>query len=83
MRCSKGIIPLAKLVLAEPDAELVKLAEPHFVSCNVDAASKDVIELFDKYNLRSLPIVDKDKKLAGVVHAEQVIALLRAEQIVC
>ncbi|HXB62631.1 MAG TPA: CBS domain-containing protein [Acidobacteriaceae bacterium] len=76
----EGIIPLAKLVLAEPDSELIQLAEPHFVSCNVNAASKDVIELFDKYNLRSLPIVDKDKKLAGVVHAEQVIALLRAER---
>ncbi len=76
----EGIIPLAKLVLAEPGAELKTLAEPHFVSCNVDAASKDVIELFDKYNLRSLAIVDKEKKLAGVVHAEQVIALLRAER---
>jgi len=75
-----GIIPLAKLVLADAGAELKSLAEPHFVSCRVDAASKDVIELFDKYNLRSLPIVDKEKKLAGVVHAEQVIALLRAER---
>jgi len=75
-----GIIPLAKLVLADAGAELKTLAEPHFVSCRVDAASKDVIELFDKYNLRSLPIVNKEKKLAGVVHAEQVIALLRAER---
>jgi CBS domain-containing protein len=75
-----GIVPLAKLVLAEADAKLKTLAEPYFVSCRVDAASKDVIELFDKYNLRSLPIVDKEKKLAGVVHAEQVIALLRAER---
>jgi CBS domain-containing protein/sporulation protein YlmC with PRC-barrel domain len=76
----EGIVPLAKLILADAGSELIKLAEPHFVSCNVDAASKDVIELFDKYNLRSLPIVDKHKKLAGVVHAEQVIALLRAER---
>jgi len=76
----EGIVPLAKLILADANSELIKLAEPHFVSCNVDAPSKDVIELFDKYNLRSLPIVDKEKKLAGVVHAEQVIALLRAER---
>jgi len=75
-----GIIPLAKLVLAEAGSDLKLLAEAHFVSCRVDAASKDLIELFDKYNLRSLPIVDKEKKLAGVVHAEQVIALLRAER---
>jgi len=75
-----GIIPLARLLVAESDAPLKSLAEHYFVSCNVDAHSKDVVELFDKYNLRSLAIVDKDQKLAGVVHAEQVIALLRAER---
>ncbi|HEY0307524.1 MAG TPA: CBS domain-containing protein [Acidobacteriaceae bacterium] len=75
-----GIIPLARLVVADADTKLKSLAEHYFVSCNVDAHSKDVIELFDKYNLRSLAIVDKDQKLAGVVHAEQVIALLRSER---
>jgi sporulation protein YlmC with PRC-barrel domain len=75
-----GIIPLAKLIVADAETPLKSLAETYFVSCNVDAHSKDVIELFDKYNLRSLAIVDKERKLAGVVHAEQVIALLRAER---
>ena len=39
---------------------------------------RKVAELFDKYNLRSLPVVDDEKNIVGVVHAEQVIALLRA-----
>jgi Mg/Co/Ni transporter MgtE len=36
-----------------------------------------VAELFDKYNLRALPVVDSEQKLAGVIYAEQVIAQLR------
>jgi Mg/Co/Ni transporter MgtE len=36
-----------------------------------------VAELFDKYNLRSLPVVDAQRQVAGVIHAEQVIAQLR------
>ncbi len=44
----------------------------------VDASGRKVAELFDKYNLRSLPVIDADERLVGVVHAEQVIALLRA-----
>jgi len=76
----KGLVPLARLVLADPESELKLLAEPNFVKCERDERSKDVIELFDKYNLRSLPIVDENNKLAGVVHAEQVIALLQAER---
>jgi Mg/Co/Ni transporter MgtE len=35
-----------------------------------------VAELFDKYNLRSLPVVDAKSRMVGVVHADQVISFL-------
>jgi magnesium transporter len=73
-----GLIPLVQLVLAKAEAPLSTLPQGHIVTCNVDANGRKVAELFDKYNLRSLPVVDQDRKLVGVVHAEQVIALLRA-----
>jgi magnesium transporter len=73
-----GLIPLVQLLLAKAEAPLSTLPQGHIVSCNTDANGRKVAELFDKYNLRSLPVVDHDQKLVGVVHAEQVIALLRA-----
>ena len=73
----KGLIPVVRLVLAERGAELAKMPQGHVVSCRLDANGKKVAELFDKYNLRSLSVVDNDKRLAGVIHAEQVIAHLR------
>jgi Mg/Co/Ni transporter MgtE len=36
----------------------------------------DVAELFDKYNLRSLPVVDAKGKMVGVVHSDHVISYL-------
>jgi magnesium transporter len=73
-----GLIPLVQLLLAKAEAQLSTLPQSHIVTCNVDANGRKVAELFDKYNLRSLPVVDHDGRLVGVVHAEQVIALLRA-----
>jgi CBS domain-containing protein/sporulation protein YlmC with PRC-barrel domain len=73
-----GLIPLVRLVLAKADASLSVLPQGYIVSCNVDANGRKVAELFDKYNLRSLPVVDHDRKLVGVIHADQVITLLRA-----
>jgi magnesium transporter len=73
-----ALIPLVQLVLAKAETPLTTLPQGHIVTCNVDANGRKVAELFDKYNLRSLPVVDHDHKLVGVVHAEQVIALLRA-----
>jgi len=73
----KGVIPLARMVLARPETRLSVLAEPRFVSCQADAHQKYVAELFDKYNLRALPVVDDEGRLVGVVEADHVIAFLR------
>jgi magnesium transporter len=75
-----GLIPIVQLLLGRSDAQLSALPQGHLVTCNVDANGRKVAELFDKYNLRSLPVIDHDGRLAGVVHAEQVIALLRANR---
>jgi len=73
-----ALVPLVQLLLAAPGTSLTDLPHSHLVTCNVDANGRKVAELFDKYNLRSLPVIDNEKHLAGVIHAEQVIALLRA-----
>lgn len=74
-----AVVHLVQLLLAAPGTPLADLPHTHLVSCDIDANGRKVAELFDKYNLRSLPVLDHDKRLVGVVHAEQVIALLRAE----
>jgi Mg/Co/Ni transporter MgtE len=73
-----GLIPIVQLLLAKAEVPLSTLPQGHIVTCNVDTNGRKVAELFDKYNLRSLPVVDHDGKLVGVIHAEQVITLLRA-----
>jgi magnesium transporter len=74
-----ALVPLVQLLLATPETPIESLPHGHLVSCNVDANGRKVAEIFDKYNLHALPVVDHDKKLVGVVHAEQVIALLRSK----
>ena len=72
-----GVVMLPRLVLATPETVLSTLSEGHNVRCGLDANDQDVAELFDKYNLRSLPVVDHSGRVAGAIHAEQVIAQLR------
>ena len=72
-----GVVPLLKVLLAPGGSALVSLADDHIVSCDVHSSWKKVAELFDKYNLRALPVVDAEKKIVGVIYAEQVIAQLR------
>ena len=74
----RGVVPLVKLLLASEGSGLASLSD-HIVSCDIHTSGKKVAELFDKYNLRALPVVDEQKKLAGVIYAEQVIARLRTK----
>ncbi len=73
-----GAVPLAKLVLASPDTPLLSLTQEPLISCDAACNDKDVAELFDKYNLLTLPVVDDKKKLTGVITSDDVISLLRA-----
>lgn len=75
-----GLIPIVRILLTGADTPLAELPWGHLVTCGVNANGRKVAELFDKYNLRSLPVIDAEGKLVGVVHAEQVIALLRASR---
>jgi sporulation protein YlmC with PRC-barrel domain/CBS domain-containing protein len=72
-----GVVMLPRLLLAQPEARLWMLREGHTVQCGLHARSGEVAELFDKYNLRSLPVVNTTRHVVGVIHAEQVIAQLR------
>jgi magnesium transporter len=66
-------------VLASPDTPLVTLSVDPLISCNAGCAEKDVAELFDKYNLLTLPVVDGEGMLTGVITADDVISLLRGK----
>ncbi len=74
-----GAVPLAKLVLAEPATPLLSLTQEPLISAHAGAREKEVAELFDKYNLLTLPVVDDQKKLTGVITSDDVISLLMAK----
>src|SRR5664279_2126051 len=73
----RGAISLARLVMAQPEARLMVLAEPRVLSCPADLHQNDLAELFDKYNLHALPVVDAQGRMVGEVQADHVISFLR------
>lgn len=70
-------IPLARLFLAVGDTKLKDLASGTLIQVTLDESQDRVTELFDKYNLMTLPVVDEDGKLAGVITADDIISVLR------
>jgi len=76
-RVLRGAVSLARLVMAQPETRLAVLAEPRVLSCPSGLNQNDLAELFDKYNLHALPVVDAQGRMVGAVQADHVISFLR------
>lgn len=74
-----GAVPLARIVLAESSSPMLSLVQQPLVFAHQGVGDKEVAELFDKYNLQTLPVVDEKNKLSGVITSDDVISMLRAK----
>lgn len=71
-----GTVPVARILLASPEQHMIDLKTDPLVSITADANEKDVFELFDKYNLRMLTVLDNDRRPIGVVTVDDVVSRL-------
>ncbi|PYX49889.1 MAG: magnesium transporter [Acidobacteria bacterium] len=74
-----GAVPLARLVLAETGSPMLSLTQEPLVLAHEGVEENVVAELFDKYNLQTLPVVDERNKLTGVITSDDVISMLRSK----
>src|SRR5579859_1552168 len=71
-----GAVPVARLLLAGSNQVLNELKMEPLLSIQPNADEKDVFELFDKYNLRMLTVVDEDGRPLGVITVDDVVSKL-------
>jgi CBS domain-containing protein len=73
----KGAVPVARLFLHEGATPLSELVTDMLIDVPVTEQQDRVTELFDKYNLLALPVLDEEGKLTGVITADDIISVLR------
>jgi len=73
-----GTVPIARLLLASPEQRLDEIKFEPLLSVRADTDQKDVFELFDKYNLRSLAVVDEANRPIGAITVDDVVSRMHA-----
>jgi Mg/Co/Ni transporter MgtE len=71
-----GTVSVARLLLAAPEQKMFELRSEPLLSIAGDADENDVFELFDKYNLRMLTVVDEERRPIGTVTVDDVVSRL-------
>jgi len=74
-----GMVPLHRLVTAEPTQSVSSLMEPLPALARVDMDQEEVARLFQKYDLVSLPVVDERGRLVGRITVDDVMEVVEAE----
>ncbi|MDQ2901421.1 MAG: CBS domain-containing protein [Acidobacteriota bacterium] len=72
-----GAVPLARLFRVDNATPLRQLSPGNPIQTDVDEKEDRVTEAFDKYNVFTMPVVDRFGRLAGVITADDIISVLR------
>jgi flagellar motility protein MotE (MotC chaperone)/sporulation protein YlmC with PRC-barrel domain len=69
----KGAVPIGRIVLATSTTPMRDLSAEPLLFVQAEESAKAVVALFHKYNLMSLPVVDEERHLLGIVTADDVL----------
>jgi magnesium transporter len=68
-----GVFSLRQLVLAQPDALVVDFMEKRVVTVDLTDSQEDCAQVISKYNLLAVPVVDEQKRIHGIVTADDAL----------
>jgi Mg/Co/Ni transporter MgtE len=74
-----GIVTIARLLMAAPEESMSELKLEPLLSVQANADETEVFELFDKYNLRTLTVVDETQRPIGTIAVDDVVSRLVAK----
>jgi len=75
----KGIIDLKSLVISDKDIIIKDIMETNVITVTTLEDQEVVAKMFDKYNFLALPVVDKEKRLVGIVTIDDAMDVLQDE----
>lgn len=73
----QGVLPIAKLVVTDPDQMVGEVLTPEAVTLRPDDDAQEAAQAFERYDLVSAAVVDDEGKLQGRVTVAAVVDFIR------
>lgn len=75
----QGVLSIRKLILADEDMQVSEIMNEDVIYANTLDDQETVASLFKKYDLTSLPVVDNEHRLVGIVTIDDIIDIIDQE----
>lgn len=74
-----GTVPLRKLLLASDDLMVEELLDPQVISVRTTDDQELVADTVRKYDLLSIPVVDTENRLVGIITVDDIVDVIEEE----
>jgi len=74
-----GVVSVRQLLIAGDEQLVSEVMEENVIYVEVDTDQEEVANIFTDYDLISLPVVDKENRLVGIVTFDDVLDVVRKE----
>ena len=74
-----GTVALRYLLLSEPDAIIGDIMHENVISLNTLMDQEEVARQFQKYDFTSMPVVDNENRLVGIITVDDVVDIMEEE----
>ena len=78
-RVLEGVVTLRELLMAADDVRLETMMVTDVISARTDEDREETVQTMMKYDLLSLPVVDQEGRLVGIVTADDVMDVMEQE----
>ncbi len=75
----EGTISLKDIIMAKEDSEIGELMDNRVVAVQTTDDQEEVAALFKKYDLLSVPVIDRENRLVGIITIDDIIDVIEEE----
>ena len=75
----EGTINLDDLIFADEDEKLEDIMDRDFVTCNVNDDQEEVANMFKRYDLTAMAVVNNENKIIGIITIDDVVDIIVEE----
>lgn len=76
----EGVLELDDLVFADQDKKLSEIISTNFLTVSVNDDIEDVANIFRRYDLNAIAVLNKDNKLTGIITIDDIVDIIEKER---
>ncbi|MDR0223130.1 MAG: magnesium transporter [Oscillospiraceae bacterium] len=75
----KGVVSVKTLLLSQPEQVINDIMETNLIITRTDADQEEIARLFEKYDLLSIPVIDSEDRLVGIITVDDIVDVVQEE----